>query len=193
MLQSLINPFIGHSRTTTTDDQQRAERPPLKAVDRMTVQISRDDLNVVLHPHLSPFGLRRGAAHSYMPVPLSCQGILGDLIWRIELHGLGNNSEPLGLDICGDTILGRCEGGAAVDVDFEGYGALNCGISRRHAMLRPSRNCLYLLDLSSTNGTFFNAMRLSAGVVHALHDGDTVTLGNFSFEIKLIDWPGLHH
>jgi hypothetical protein len=158
----------------------------------MTIQISRDEMNLALNPQHSPFGLRRGAAHSYMPVPLCRQGVLEGAIWRVELHGLGNNVEPLGLDICGDTILGRCEGGAAVDVDFGEFGASNCGVSRRHAMLRPSKNCLYLLDLSSTNGTFYNAMRLSAGVVHVLHDGDTITLGNFTFEVKLIDWPGLH-
>jgi hypothetical protein len=192
MLQPLITPFIGPSRTPKNADHHKPERPTQKVADRMTVQISRDELNLLLHPTQTPFGLRRGAARSYMPVPLSSQGILEGPIWRVELHGLGTNTEPMGLDICGDTILGRCEGGAAVDVDFTDYGAINCGVSRRHAMLRPSKNCLYLLDLSSTNGTFFNAMRLSAGVVHALHDGDTVTLGNFSFEVKLIDWPGLH-
>lgn len=48
---------------------------------------------------------------------------------------------------------------------------------------------LYLIDLESTNGMLTNAVTITQGQARALRhgDGDTVTLGKLSFEIKIID------
>jgi pSer/pThr/pTyr-binding forkhead associated (FHA) protein len=110
--------------------------------------------------------------------------------WRIEFHGLGPSTIPLGFDIVGDTVLGRGSDSAALpDLDFDAYGASDRGVSRRHAVLRPSKNRLYLIDLGSTNGTLCNAVRITNGQAKALSHNDTITLGTLTFEVKTIATP----
>lgn len=51
-------------------------------------------------------------------------------------------------------MLGRgSEASQTPDLDLDPYGALEKGISQRHALLRPTGHNLYLLDLNSANGT----------------------------------------
>jgi hypothetical protein len=173
-----------------------APPPVVPGSDHTTTVISRAELNSKLPSvyHL-PFGLRMGKARYYtcVPTPNATNVSVETPIWRIELHGLGVHIEPLGFDVVGDAIIGRTCGSHIAHIDLEHFGAVDHGVSRRHAMLRPSRNKLYLLDLESTNGTFSNAMRVTSGMAQCLADGDTITLGNFSFEVKIIDWPGLRH
>ena len=76
-----------------------------------------------------------------------------------------------------------------VDVDLDPYDGFARGVSRRHAMLRPSRRTLYLLDLGSTNGTMHNAMPINQGVTRSLSSGDTLTFGQLSCTIQIIDGP----
>jgi hypothetical protein len=110
--------------------------------------------------------------------------------WRIEFNGLSPGVEPLGFDVLGDSLIGRGRVGVqAADIDLDLYGGLERGVSRRHALLRPSANSLYLMDLGSTNGTSCNNQRLAAGVTLALNTGDTITFGRLSMTIKIVDRP----
>ena len=98
----------------------------------------------------------------------------------------------MGVDIVGDMVIGRGAGGPkSPDLDLDTYGAVEHGVSRRHALLRPTRNRLYIIDLDSTNGTMLNAAPLGGGVARSLQDNDSLTLGNFTFTLKIIDGPGL--
>src|SRR6185436_11087758 len=72
------------------------------------------------------------------------------------------------------------------------FGGLEQGVSRRHALLRPTANHLYIIDLGSTNGTLHNGLPLGPGIARSLKNSDTVTLGRLSFTIRIIDGPGLH-
>src|SRR5689334_1014827 len=169
--------------------------PTTKKVERPTTRISRAELELFPIHHQSPFGLRMGAASTYRRIPsaLGVEGTTSEIVWRIELHGLARNIDPQGFDILGDVVLGRnADRTNCVDIALDSYGAAEQGVSRNHAMLRPTRNCLYLLDLNSTNGTFYNAMRLGAGVVYAVKDDDTIILGSYAFEIRIIDCPSMH-
>ena len=171
-------------RNNTNATPQRAADPITQRGQHLTTRINRAELDLfMLHQH-TPFGLRTGAAATYQAVPRhkSIDAPANGLIWRIELHGLARAVEAIGFDIVGDVVLGRTpDATQPVDIALDRFCAADQGVSRRHAMLRPTRNCLYLLDLNSTNGTFYNAMRLGCGVVHSVKNDDTITLGSFAF------------
>lgn len=143
-----------------------------------------------------PFGTKFGATNHYVLLPASAAqtGITPDTPhWRIELHGLAVGAAPLGLDIVGDVVVGRnVEGQNPADLDLTPFRAAENGVSRRHALLRPTRNHLYILDLGSTNGTMHNAMPLGTGFARAIRNNDLLTFGRLSCTVKLIDGPGLH-
>lgn len=108
-------------------------------------------------------------------------------VWRIELHIASANSIPLRLDIAHNAVLGRSVGaGNPVDINLEPYGAFEHGVSRRHAMLYPSVEALYLVDLHSTNGTLHNNVRLGPGVASLLQDEDVLSLGGLTCTVRII-------
>jgi pSer/pThr/pTyr-binding forkhead associated (FHA) protein len=63
------------------------------------------------------------------------------------------------------------------------------GISRRHALLRPTETDLFLVDLGSTNGTFLNQRRLPPRVAHKINDEDLITFANLHFKIMFVSQP----
>jgi hypothetical protein len=157
-----------------------------------TQRLQAGDRTSVPTIHQSPFGLRIGSVYHYNPLPTRMASSAEDptvLRWRIELHGLPN-SGPAGLDIMGDVVLGRgADGDEAPDFDLDVFHALERGVSRRHALLRPSMTSLYLIDLQSTNGTRCNMAPVGLGRAFAIQNNDTVTLGSLTFQIKIIDAP----
>ena len=178
---------------------EREEERLMKAVsdskkkNDLTFQLSAEEREKFIDASRPAFGMRVGAVSTYhlMPQGLDHDTLEEDLpIWRIELHGLAPGAAPLGLDVAGDVVIGRglkTEGD--VDVDLDPYDGFARGVSRRHAMLRPSRRTLYLLDLGSTNGTMHNAMPINQGVTRSLSSGDTLTFGQLSCTIQIIDGP----
>jgi len=129
------------------------------------------------------------SAYTFLTLPADMTD-RSEVKWRIQLHGLGPNVRPLGLELLGDVVLGR--GKAAPDgpdLDLDPYGGIYHGVSRRHAMFRPTRNALYLLDLGSTNGSFYNGIPVISGMARSLSDKDMVSLGALSFQIRIIDRP----
>jgi predicted component of type VI protein secretion system len=100
--------------------------------------------------------------------------------------GLPNQPEPMQLELRGDVVLGR---GGDADIDLTPYDAERLGVSRSHAMLRPTASSLFLLDLESTNGTQHNTMPLGPGSARRLEHNDGVALGQLSFVIKIVSGP----
>ncbi len=175
---------------------QQAVRRSTKKVDNPTYKLPAEQRVIIPTPARLPFGTKVGAAEQYIILPLSMAGVdipSNTPHWRIELHGLASGAPALGVDIVGDTVIGRnADNLLSADLDLSPYGALERGVSRRHALLRPTQNSLYLLDLGSTNGTMHNAVPLGAGVTRALKHNDTLTFGRITCTIKIIDGPGLH-
>jgi hypothetical protein len=134
---------------------------------------------------------RRPAARSYQLMPPRPADRRPDgVFWRIELHGIETSAISMGLDVGGDTVLGRGRDPEALpDVDLDPLGAANLGVSRRHALLRPSRYQLYLIDLESTNGTRCNGVLLGGGLVHVVANNDTISLGTLTLQVKIISVP----
>lgn len=67
------------------------------------------------------------------------------------------------------------------DVDYIISGE---GVSRRHLMLFQSGEELYVEDLSSTNGTYINGVRLKAGEPVELCDGDRLSVGPSQYQVR---------
>lgn len=110
----------------------------------------------------------------------------GLFCWRIELYGLGPGNQPMGFDILDDAVLGR---GRTADIDFDPYLAAERGVSRRHALLRPTALRLFLIDLGSVNGTCINSVWLGHAATRTVEDNDVIALGAFSFALKIVDSP----
>lgn len=111
--------------------------------------------------------------------------------WRILFHISGAQSSTIGLDIWRVTVLGRSDPMSAFqpDVDFAPYGAMRHGVSRRHALIRPAENNIYLIDQNSTNGTWINGQRLLSGRDFPLTDGDVLELGALRMTLRIVQSP----
>lgn len=108
--------------------------------------------------------------------------------WRIQFVNEGG--EVMGLDVYDDVILGR--GKRARDrsgIDFTVWAAEDRGVSREHALLRPTPTCLYLVDIGSTNGTFHNVEMVTPGVARELADGDIIVLGRLMLTLRIMRSP----
>ena len=107
-------------------------------------------------------------------------------VWRIQLQ---NKAKTLGLVISDDVFVGRMAGGLIPDVDLTRFAPESLGVSRQHALLRPTETDLFMVDLDSTNGTFNNGVRISAETSVKLSDGDTVSFGRVHFKVRFITQP----
>lgn len=114
-----------------------------------------------------------------------------DTRWRILLEGLLPTVPSLAIEIAGDVVIGRGKGDPETlpDLNLEKYKAIDKGVSRRHAMLRPTKNHLFLMDLGSTNGTMHNAIPLGPGIARSVGNNDVISLGNLNFTVKIVKRP----
>lgn len=110
-------------------------------------------------------------------------------VWRVRFELAANTSIAFGIEINGEVILGRDS--APEVVDLRPYDADELGVSRRHAMLTPTLNKLYIMDLGSTNGTLRNGQPVGVRTPYDLLNGDTITLGRLQFVVRIVDRPKL--
>lgn len=103
--------------------------------------------------------------------------------WRIELHRLADG-RPLGYEVVGDVVIG---GGDEAHIDLSQFQGGQHDLAPRHALLRPTAEKLFLIDLRSPAGTYVNNLPVIYGEAVPLSDGMQVSLGGLSFEIRLID------
>jgi hypothetical protein len=88
-----------------------------------------------------------------------------------------------------EIVLGRGGADAPVDVDLTNYGALEAGVSRRHALLRRQNDTVQLVDLESANSTFLNGQRIIPNDPRILRDGDEIRLGRLVVRVTFEDAP----
>jgi len=137
--------------------------------------------------------LHAGAKMVYQPFPNKEIGA-GDgglSVWRVRFEVPANKEKRMGLDINGETILGR-----GLDlpnlVDLTPLGAETLGVSRHHMMLRPTPTNLFVIDLNSTNGTMRNGRSIGIRTPYSLVDGDVLTLGKMQLVVRIVDRPTMH-
>jgi pSer/pThr/pTyr-binding forkhead associated (FHA) protein len=63
------------------------------------------------------------------------------------------------------------------DIDLTDHGGDEAGVSREHARITVQGSQISIEDLNSTNFTYVNQQKLTAGQPHPLNDGDEIRLG----------------
>ena len=111
--------------------------------------------------------------------------------WRVTFHLTGMPSGSVALDVWRVTVLGRADPMSAFrpDLDYSRFGAMRYGVSRRHALVRPNGDSLYIVDQNSTNGTWVNGQRLTPGQSFPLADGDVIELGALRMTLRIDETP----
>jgi hypothetical protein len=124
------------------------------------------------------------------PAPTAEGGVGEANVWRIVLLSSTAPDKPIGIEIGRDAIIGRARDDFKPDIDLAPYGALELGISRRHAMLRPTKDNLLLTDVGSSNGTLHNRERIRVGQPKALENGDIISFAAMHLRVKIVSRPG---
>lgn len=71
-----------------------------------------------------------------------------------------------------------------VTIDLEPFDGYDLGVSRYHAMIKLVKDNLILVDVASSNGTFVNGHRALPTNRYKLVDGDTLTVGRLTLQIR---------
>jgi hypothetical protein len=108
--------------------------------------------------------------------------------WRVIFQTIKPTVATIGVDVRQPLVIGRVDpdGGESGDLDLTAHQAIDQGVSRRHALLIPAPDGLYLSDLGSTNGTWVNGSYLEPGLRYALQTGDRVELGLMRLIVKSV-------
>jgi pSer/pThr/pTyr-binding forkhead associated (FHA) protein len=88
-----------------------------------------------------------------------------------------------------ELVLGRY-GAKAADAgtpifDLAHFGAMEFGVSRKHALLRRLGSDIVIIDLESTNGTWLNGVQLNPNQPVMLKSGDKILLARLNLQIFL--------
>ncbi len=110
------------------------------------------------------------------------------LPWRVIFQAASPASTTIGLDVRQPLVVGRLDpdGDQNPDLDLTPHLAQAHGVSRRHALLIPEADGLYLADLESTNGTWVNGEYLDPGKRHILTPGDRIEFGLLRVVVKSV-------
>jgi hypothetical protein len=180
---------------TLNSEEARAHFKIDPAIGTSTEETLRVNALTFLNEMVKPVRNPRDDVVRFRPVPH--EPALRDRLlwqeiraWQILVMPTDHPGQFLALELQGDIVIGS---NAAADTDLDvnlayldGY---ERGVSRRHILLRPSRERLYVIDLNSTNGTSVNGMPSPVGEAHALRDSDLLTLGRMHLQIKIARRP----
>lgn len=147
---------------TAISQQQPLVQEVLSEEERLSEQFSSSKV--------SPAGSIGLGETSVLEMPIC----LNSVIW--ELESLNNTIANISLNHF-PGILGR----KLNEVD---YVVPEEGVSRRHMLIFQSGEDLYVEDLSSTNGTYINGIRLKPGEPGKLCDGDRLSIGPNLYQVK---------
>lgn len=88
------------------------------------------------------------------------------------------HSMPAYIDTQAEFILGRKVGTTSENLlDLAPFGGYSLGLSRRHAVIRQTRDGYELMDLGSVNGTWLNEERVQPHRAYAMPSGSNLRLG----------------
>lgn len=84
-----------------------------------------------------------------------------------------------------ELVVGRVDPktGDAPPINMSDYGALEKGVSRKHAIIMRKDGSLYLIDQASANGTYLNGQKLVPNQPRVLRDGDDVRFGHLVMRV----------
>lgn len=70
------------------------------------------------------------------------------------------------------------------DIDLNPYGAVEKGVSARHAVIEHDHGSVQITDVGSTNGTYINDRRLTPNQAYILHSGDEIRFAKLLARIR---------
>lgn len=146
--------------------------------------------------HHTPFGFQsRDESVQFHPLPYKPEPddtLLLNQPWRVMLEMFQDERRMvLGIDLYGDVFLGRGQSRPGhILLNLDEYDAQGRGVSREHALLRPTQTHLYLIDQGSTNGTVVNGAASGRGVATGLKNEDLLRLGNLVLMVYIVSKPG---
>lgn len=169
------------ARTMALPRVFESERRP-----QMTDVIATVDMKQIAHDSKTDAGV---PSH-FKLLPEGSSGAL----YHIVLAAKSMRGVSLGLAVGGDVIIGRKQDAdIPLDLDLSPYVTGQHGISRQHALLRPSSSKLYLLDLESTNGTRINGTEVYPSRAVPLRERDVITFGTFSIVVVMLSRRASNH
>lgn len=110
--------------------------------------------------------------------------------WVIALFVGNDAGDIVRVKVMGDVVMGVKRPRQQVpDLDLTDVGAESKGVSRRHALLHPGTDALYLIPLETTNGTRLNGILMDTGISVALKAGDVISLGGLHLALGIESLP----
>jgi FHA domain-containing protein len=110
--------------------------------------------------------------------------------WQIVIVPSGKSELHMAYELGGDVVVGsNAQSTEGLDINLAGLDGFEQGVSRRHLLLRPTREKLFLIDLHSTNGTAINGLPVAVGQAYSLADGDLISVGRLHLQIKIARKP----
>lgn len=108
--------------------------------------------------------------------------------WRIIFQSIESSGTTIGVDVRDPTTIGRSssEDDELPGLDLANFSAFKSGVSRQHAVLIPTQEALYLVDMKSRNGTWLNGHFVEPDRRYALNAGDRVEFGLFKLRIRTL-------
>ncbi|MBK8021586.1 MAG: FHA domain-containing protein [Chloroflexi bacterium] len=86
-------------------------------------------------------------------------------------------------------VVGRSCPGYSPEINLEVLGAIDQGVSRRHAQFTLRDGDLFVEDLGSTNGTRINGFKVASNHSYRLRNGDEIEFGNIRLNVSLLRIP----
>jgi hypothetical protein len=109
--------------------------------------------------------------------------------WQIMFQLMDATAKVVGTEVHRAMVVGRMDPTATnvqVDLDLAPYKGAEHGVSRQHAILLPSSEGLWIVDLDSTNGTWINGLYLQPGMKYRLRTSDRVEFGTLELLVRVI-------
>lgn len=152
-----------------------------------TAKINRADISAVTK-EVPPIVTEPRYVTNEIIVP-AAQRVLSeqpDAQWELFLIPKEEGHRPLQIKILDGFTVGRTKGGKATDLDLSEFKAAEKGVSGQHAAIRVTPDGLYLVDLSSTNGTYYQNERVELGNPVKLTEGAVIAFGKLVFLVSKI-------
>jgi CheY-like chemotaxis protein len=110
--------------------------------------------------------------------------------WSVRLIA-PEHAIPIQLKIDDRAVIGRQDPGGqfSPEIDLIPYGAVQHGVSRRHAEVRAGQDYLVIIDRNSTNGTRINGALLQPNEPYRLRHGDRLGVGTLELEVFVSMMP----
>jgi pSer/pThr/pTyr-binding forkhead associated (FHA) protein len=96
------------------------------------------------------------------------------------------DGSTLNIPVKDEVVIGREDPISEIfpDLDLTGFGGMEKGVSRKHAVIHRSGADYTVEDMGSTNGTYVNRKKVLPNVPQAIKPGDELRFGKLAFSFK---------